>query len=290
MGAETVATLATMMVLAIVFFSLPITYPSILPRVSTSRITTAQGALIGPNILIYVDAVNLELVIEKWNSSGYNITTELVALGLTRNAALRVLSKCSVDINDYGGDLQINLTGVRRIHERVMLKQVIQIPRSMRPEIKVTATNGTTNITGLKCQEVDLRIGSGIIGGQLLEASSCSVILENGPIDLRVNSSKIDLETINGDIQLVSIRPEAECTLESVNGRIETYLNYSDRIGYRFEANTLGGSISVNFTGITYTKQRSGFVMARTTDYEKKEIKTDVVARTTTGNVTISMV
>jgi DUF4097 and DUF4098 domain-containing protein YvlB len=116
------------------------------------------------------------------------------------------------------------------------------------------------------------------------------VILENGPIDMEVDSTKITLETINGDIQLVSIRPEAECTLESVNGRIEAYLNFSKRIGYRFEANSLGGSISLNFTGITFTKQKSGFILARTKDYENKEIKTDILARTTAGNVTIAMI
>ena len=289
-SSEAVATLATMMVVAIVFFSLPITIPSILPRKTASRTTTAQGALIGPNIIIMVDAVNLELTFEKWNGSGYNITTRLTSQGLTKKAAIRVLSKCSVNIDDYRGDLRINLTGARRLHERVTLQQVIQIPRSMRPSIIVTAANGSLNITGLRCEEVDAQIGSGIIEGYSLETRTCRMLVENGPIDMEVNSSEINLETINGDISLVSIRPEAECTLESVNGRIDTHLNFSERIGYRIEANSLGGDISVNFTGITFTKKRSGFILARTKDYENKELTTKILARTTTGNVTISMI
>lgn len=285
---ETVASLATMMVLALVFFSLPITIPSILPHRTASRNTTAQGALIGPNVHITVDAVNLQLVIERWNSTEYNITTQLSARGFTQKSALRALSKCSVSINDYGGDLWINLTGARHIHERVTLRQTIQIPRSMVPTIIVTATNGSTNLTGLRCEEVDLRIGSGSVGGNNLEAVNCRVFLENGPIDLEVNSSEISLETINGDIELASTRPQASCMLESVNGRIETRLNYSDRVGYRIEANSIGGSISVNFPGLTFTKQRSGFILARTKDLENKEFSTEILARTTAGNVTIT--
>ena len=114
--------------------------------------------------------------------------------------------------------------------------------------------------------------------------------VDNGPIDLETESESLNLRTIGGDIRVVSLAPEIQVAAESVNGRIETYLNYSGDVGYSIEANSLGGSISVNLTGVVFVKQRSGFVLAKTKDFKERESQTTVVASTTAGNITVSQI
>lgn len=289
---EAVAILATLMVAALILFSLPISISmlSLIPGQRATHLNMSEGTLPGPRAVITIEMVNAQLSFENWNRSGYRITSEVTARGITEKAAERLLEKCQIQILDSGSNISISLTGPERLQRRIRSRLVVQMPRNVTANLVVTINNGSLNLTGLCCGRVNSWLGSGRIDAHSLDAWTCDMSVDNGPIDVEIATRKLDLQTIRGDIRLVSLRPETDLFIESVNGRIEAYLNFSDEIGYQIEANSIGGSIRVNLTGVVFTKQKSGFIFARTKDFENKPYNVTVVTRTTTGNVTVAQI
>ncbi len=290
LGAQTVASYATLLVAALVFFSLPLPVPifslvtgqeAVLSEAHEGNITTAR-------VLISLDMVNLELSLENSNTSGYRISSEMAARGVTKKAASRVLEKCRLEIFDVGGNISVRLTGPKRLQIRVRPRLTIRVPTNATVNLEVRSTKGSLNLTGLSCGRIGAWMKTGTISARSLSAWSCELVLDNGPIDIEVVARQLRLQTIIGDIRVLSLRPEADLSAESVNGKIDARLNFSDEIGYWVEADTIGGSIQVNLTNVLVIKQKTGFISVRSRDLEEKKAITNVYARTTTGNITIA--
>jgi hypothetical protein len=291
-GSEISALFATLLLAGLIFLSLPlpISLPSIVSGGEATIFNISEGQLDGPSAVIRLEMVNADVTIETWNGSVYRIVSDITAQGFTDKAARRLLEKCRLSVEDVDGNISILLTGSGRLQRRVKPRLWIQLPMDSVADLLVSVTEGSLNLTGLRTDTVQSRIRSGRIDARSLEARVCELTVENGPIDTEVVAAKIDLQTISGDIRLVSARPKTELSIESVNGRIDAYLNFSQEIAYEVEANTIGGSISVNLTGVVFTKQKSGFIFARTKDFDSKNLTTHVFARTTTGNVTVAQI
>jgi hypothetical protein len=283
---------ATLLLACLILYSLPIPVSmlEILPRTTVSNLSCTNGTLFGPNAKITISAVNLDLTVLGWNGSQFNLITELTARGFTERSAQRVLDRCGYQVDTYGGDLRITFSGPQRLQQRMLVRQTLLIPRSLTPVLSLTATNGSVNLSGLSFSEIKAWMAGGDLQGRSMEAELCDISIDRGGIRMETASRELDLRTISGDITLFSFRPDLNLSAESINGRIEAHLNYSAEIGYLVEANTIGGAISVNLTGLVFTKQKSGFVVARSKDLENSALKTIIRARTTTGNVTIAQI
>jgi len=290
LGAEAVAIFATLLVAALVVFSLPLP-TSMLSLVSGQKAVStdvSQGNLTSPRVVIDMEMVDSEIFFENSNLSGYRIASEVTARGLTRKAAARVLERCKLQIQDVGGNITVRLTGPKRLQIRVKPRLVIQMPANVTANLLVRLSRGSLNLTGLACGRIGASIKAGRIDARSLDAWTCEMSVDNGPIDIEVAARQLRLQTIIGDIRVISLRPETELSAESVNGKIEARLNFSDEVGYHVEADNIGGSIQVNLTNVVLTKQKSGFISVRSRDIEEKKLITRVYARTTTGNVTIA--
>lgn len=291
-GAEAVAIFATLLVAALVVFSLP--FPiSMLSLVSGQKAVdtnVSQGNLTTPRVVIDMDMVDSELFLENSNLSGYRIVSEIAARGLTRKAAARVLERCKLQIQDIGGNITVRLTGPKRLQVRVRPRLTIQIPANVTANLLVKLGRGSLNLTGLACGRISAWIKVGRIDARSLDAWTCEMSVDNGPIDIEVAARQLQLQTIIGDIRVVSLRPETGISAESVNGKIEARLNFSNEVGYLVEADNIGGSIQVNLTNVVLTKQKSGFISVRSRDLGEKKLITTVYAKTTTGNLTIAQI
>lgn len=287
-----IAYFSTFLLASLILYSLPIPVSmlEVLPRRTVSNLSYTNGTLIGPSAKITISAVNLDLTVLAWNGSQFRLTTELVARGFTERSAQRVLDRCGYRVDTYGGDLRITFSGPERLQQRMFVRQVLQVPRSLTPSLSLTATNGSVNLSGLAFSQIRAWMATGHLQGRSMEAEHCDIYIDSGDIRMETASRNLDLRTISGDITLLSLRPDLNLSAESINGRIAAHLNYSREIGYLVEANTIGGAISVNLTGLVFTKQKSGFVVAKTKDLESRELKTIIKARTTTGNVTIAQI
>ncbi len=289
---QVAAFFATLLLASLILYSLPIPVSmlEILPRTTVNNLSYASGTLFGPGAKITISAVNLDLTVLSCNGTEFNLTTELVARGFTERSAQRVLDRCGYQADTYGGDLRITLLCPERLQQRILVRQVLCVPRSLTPILSLTVTNGSVNLSGLSFSDIKAWMGSGDLQGGSMEAERCEILVDSGDIRLETRSKELDLRTISGDITVFSFRPDLNLSAESINGRIEAHLNYSKEIGYFVEANSLGGAVSVNLTGVVFTKQKSGFVVAKSKDHEVKALRTINKARTTTGNVTIAQI
>jgi len=289
-GAEAMAVVASSILAALILFSLPLpTYMiSLLPTRSATTSNSSQGTLSGPRALLTLEISNAHVLFKNWNRSGYRIEYNLTARAFSKGSAERLLDKCRLQIADHDGNISISLSGPEHLQRRIRSELVVEIPRNVTANLVVTVTNGSVNFTGAGYGRVDSWLGAGRIDGRSFAAWTCRLSVDKGTIDLEVLARKIQLQTIGGDIRLLSLRPVSDCLLQSVRGRIQAYVNFSDEVDYRVEANTLSGSIAVNLTGVTFTKQKEGFVLARTKDFRNKQFNATIEARTTTGNVTIA--
>jgi len=291
-SAEGTALLATLMVASLLLFSLPIQISamSLLPGKTVSRLNVTEGNITGPRAVLKIEMVNAGLLLTGWDQSGYRILTELSSRAITEEGAEKILDKVGLVTEQSGENITIYLTGPERAQQRTRGNMVLMMPHDMLLTLSISLTNGTVEFTNLTCGKVETWVGSGRVRSRSLDAWTAEMTVDNGPIDLEIGARKIDLRTLQGDIVLVSLRPETDCTVDTVGGRIDARLNYSDDVAYRIEANSIGGTIYVNLTGVAFTKQRSGYVLARTKDYRNKRYNSTIVTRTTTGNVTIQQI
>ncbi len=291
-GAGFLSALATLIVASLIVFSLPIPV-SLLSVVSGRQATIfnlTEGTLSRQGVVISVDMVNAQLIFQRTNSSTYRILANTTARGLSERGAERLLTRCRLRINTIGGDISIHLTGPRRLQRRLRPVLLVFVPANVTVDLVIRATDASVDLAGLQCGRVAAWLKSGSIRATSLVASYCEMYLDNGPIDLQLSAGKVKLQTIRGNIRIVSLGQQTDCSIESFDGRIETYLNFSKLVDYQIQANSIGGSIYVNLTDVAFTKQTSGYVYARTKDFKSKKFVTKIIARTTTGEVTVAQI
>lgn len=261
---------------------------SILPAHHASTLNITEGNISGPRAVLSLDLVNAGISFTSWNRSHYRIVTTMDARSITKRGAQDILDKCNIQVDQSGENITIYLSGPKRACQKVRADIEVQIPRQVLPSLIISVTNGTMQARNITCGRIESWIGSGTVSARDLEAWTMDITVDSGPINLEVAARKLELQTIQGEVRLNSTRPQSDCIIHTVGGSIAARLNYSDQIAYSVEANSIGGSIRVNLTDVAFTKQKSGYVLARTKDYKNKEFNSSVVARTTTGNITIS--
>ena len=274
--------------LSLTYFFAPLAMLTQIEAKEASRTGHASVPVGGVSELsLEIDLINGDVVLKSFEEPQIMIQYEIKATGFTTAAAIRNLNKTDLYVSDsvVGDTLKVKIgissPDLNEIWTKVDL--VVSIPSTLVCEIKHSALNGKLEISDISGSKLSVEIANGRVELTDVNFDEAYMSLTNGEIRASIASEDLELEVINGRVNLGILGNESGAySIDVINGDVIVECNAAMEKGFSFDISTMHGSIDMGFEDFDFIKwedrkrlkaETEGYSVART----KIKVSVDVV-------------
>ncbi len=247
-----------------------------------------EGEFAGERAEVGVQNTNGQISIHQSQDNKWHLRLTVKVRADEPNAA-RSLAESLVTVK-YADNL-LSVESKRLFGQNAVVDVDLQLPRANGLRLQSSCTNGTINLTGVSGERLLLSTVNGKINAEGFGAESIETHSVNGGIWLTGVARKVKCRAANGRIHLqTTSESDAELELETVNGSIEAILPVGEQLGYRVDAASTAGAVTVSLPDVLKdesTRPGRRRVHAESRRSKSRSMMQVVQAKSVSGRITI---
>jgi len=248
-----------------------------------------EGEFAGERAEVGVQNTNGQILIRPSQDNKWHLRLTVKVRADEPNAA-RSLAESLVTVK-YADNL-LAVESKRLFGQNAVVDVDLQLPKASRLRLQSSCTNGTISLSGISGDRLLLSTVNGKINAEGFGAENIEAHSVNGGIWLLGVARKVKCRAANGRIHVqTTSERDAELELETVNGSIEAILPEGEHLGYRVDAASTAGAVTVNLPDVLRdesTRPGRRRVHAESRRLKSKTMTHVVHAKSVSGRITIN--
>jgi len=251
-----------------------------------------SGAATVDKVYLQVDNFNGAVHVSTWDRSEFSLNLTIVARGYSQSDAEDILKELKIGFDENVVQdqkrltLQYDVSSSRR--SRYSIEVHATLPAKAVIDLDLRSSNGGIYLAKLRGGILKMETSNGPLVFEEVYAESLTGQTSNGRIEGKAEAKMALLYTSNGRIDLtLPCTVSGSYDLRTSNANVDFRVSSSTQIGYDLDLSTSNGGITINLSGLSYSRNQQTSKKAQTEGFNSKAVQVTIKATTSNGSILV---
>jgi DUF4097 and DUF4098 domain-containing protein YvlB len=248
------------------------------------------GTAVQDRVYFECDNFNGPITVSAWTKNEYDVSLKIKAKGRTVQAAENLIDGLDIELIEEQVSGQLRLVLVYDIpsnqRSQLSIEVTVNIPSNAEIGLQLESSNGGITLSDIKGSGIILATSNGGLTFENVYVDSIDASTSNGRIQGTFEAPIGVFSTSNGGIDVtIPGNISAEYTFGTSNGGVDVTVIKTTDIGFDLDVTSSNGDIDINVPNLDYSADTKNRKVAKTENYDLKNVKIAITISTSNGNV-----